>query len=85
MEGRLNVFIGGNSSGKSNILEALFIFFNELDGAIERNIGAVDQYTWFDRDSSQPIEFQVTIEAAKEELDILPKEVLGATSRVEER
>jgi ABC-type branched-subunit amino acid transport system ATPase component len=74
--GRLNVFIGGNSFGKSNILEALFIFFNEFDGAIERNIGAVDQYSWFDRDSSQPIEFRVALNATKQELDFLPRPVL---------
>lgn len=66
--GDLTILIGPNSSGKSNIVEALFLFFNELDAAPQRNIGPVNDYLWFDRDSDNDIELTVTIELTDEEL-----------------
>lgn len=74
--GDLAVFIGPNSSGKSNILESIFMFFNEFDSAIERNIGSIDDYLWFDRDPTRPIEFTFTFELDKDELaKLLPSQV----------
>lgn len=74
--GDLAVFIGPNSSGKSNILESIFMFFNEFDPSIERNIGSIDDYIWFDRDPTDPIEFTFTFELNKVELaKLLPSEV----------
>jgi len=76
--GDLTIFIGPNSSGKSNLLEALILFFNEIDPAVERNIGAIDEYVWFDRNPKNSVQFEVAFELAKEEVaDFLPPEVLN--------
>jgi ABC-type Mn2+/Zn2+ transport system ATPase subunit len=75
--GDLAIFIGPNSSGKSNLLEALLLFFNEIDPAVERNIGAIDEYVWFDRYPEHPVEFEVTLELTKDEVsEFLPSELL---------
>jgi len=75
--GDLTILIGSNSSGKSNLLEALKLFFNELDPAAQRNIGAVNDYIWFDRNPKKPVEFRITIELSKDELEAtIPKEIL---------
>jgi len=74
--GGLIVLIGENSSGKSNFHEALYLFFNEFDPAPQRNIGAVNDYIWFDRNQDQRIEFQLRIVLAEEELKkILPEQL----------
>lgn len=74
----LTVLIGSNSSGKSNLLEALALFFMELDPSLERSIGAIDQYLWFDRDHSRPILLELGIELSLEEADeLIPKELGG--------
>jgi Predicted ATP-dependent endonuclease of the OLD family len=75
--GQLTILIGINSSGKSNLLEAISLFFNEFDTAPERNIGAVNDYIWFDRDFKTPIIFEVTLECTGVELKkIVPEEIL---------
>lgn len=75
--GDLAILIGTNSSGKSNLLEAIFVFFNEFDPSIERNIGSIDEYVWFDRVPDNPVEFALTFELDKIELeDLLPSEIL---------
>jgi len=72
----LTIFIGINSSGKSNILEAIFLFFNEFDPSLQRSIGAIDEYIWFDRVPDDPIQFKVDLELDKAELAaLLPTEV----------
>jgi len=74
--GDLNIFIGGNSSGKSNLIEAISLLFNEFDPAPQRPIGAVSDYLWFDRVSDRPIEFQATVELGKEDLSrIVPDQL----------
>jgi len=74
--GDLNIFIGGNSSGKSNLIEAISLLFNEFDPAPQRPIGAVSDYLWFDRVSNRPIEFQVAVELGKEDLSrIVPDQL----------
>ena len=76
--GDLTIFIGPNSSGKSNLLEALLLFYNEIDPTVERNIGAIDEYIWFDRDPGKSVQFKVTLELSKEEVaGILPSEVVN--------
>jgi predicted ATP-dependent endonuclease of OLD family len=57
----LTILIGANSSGKSNILEAFYLFFNEFDPAPQRNIGSVSEYLWYDRDDRSPILFEITL------------------------
>lgn len=66
--GDLVVLIGANSSGKTNLLEALTIFFDELDPALERNLGGIDDYVWFNRDSNHPIVFSIDIESERDEM-----------------
>ena len=75
--GDLTIFIGTNSSGKSNLLEALVLFFSEIDPTVERSIGSIDEYVWFDRDFTNPVQFEVTLELLREEAtDFVPPEVL---------
>ena len=72
--GDLIILIGANGSGKSNLLEALTLFFNELDfDTAEKSIGDLDKYFWFDEKDKQPIEFEFSIEFSKDEIeDMLP-------------
>lgn len=75
--GDLTILIGTNSSGKSNLLEAVMLFFNELDPAVQRNIGAIDEYVWYDREFRNAIEFELTLELQREEVaDFIPPELL---------
>jgi len=75
--GDLTILIGTNSSGKSNLLEAVMLFFNELDPAVQRNIGAIDEYIWYDREFRNAIEFELTLELQREEVaDFIPPELL---------
>jgi len=83
--GDLTVLIGPNSSGKSNLLEALTLFFNELDPSIQRTIGPIKDYNWFDRDFQSPIEFTITVELRKEELEeIFPNNLSSKLKIVDE-
>jgi len=76
--GNCTILIGANSSGKSNILEALLVFFDQIDPAVERNIGAIDEYVWFDRIPDNPVKFEITFELSKKEVrDFLPPEVIN--------
>jgi predicted ATPase len=67
--GDLTILIGANSSGKSNVMEALTLFFNEFDATQDRQIGAVNDYVWFDRGSNEPIELSVSFELEVGELE----------------
>jgi predicted ATP-dependent endonuclease of OLD family len=74
--GDIVILIGANSSGKSNILEALSLFFGQLDPAPSRNLGAVSDYIWFDRDPANPVIFNITLETTKAELmKIIPEQL----------
>ena len=60
--GDLIILIGANGSGKSNLLEALTLFFDELDfDTGERGLGNLDKYFWFKKNDKQPIEFEILI------------------------
>jgi putative ATP-dependent endonuclease of the OLD family len=67
--GNLTIFIGKNSSGKSNIVEALNLFFNAFDSSIEKEIAPINDSIWYDRiiDKDKPIEFSLTIQLNDEE------------------
>lgn len=69
--GDLVILVGGNSSGKTNIIDALTLFFNELTPEIQRNIGSIPDYTWFDRDMVMPVTFDITIELNKEDTNAI--------------
>lgn len=74
--GDLNIFIGKNSSGKSNILEAINMFF--ADFAIAGGTtGGLTPYSWFNRDIAKPIDFVITVKIDDEECaQIFPAEIL---------
>lgn len=75
--GDLSTFIGSNSSGKSNLFEAISLFFSYLDASLEQDIGTADEYLWFDRDSSKDIIFQFGFEVEKTELKtIIPEDIV---------
>jgi len=87
--GDLGVFIGGNSSGKSNLLEAMWLFFNEFDPSPQRNVGSVNDYIWFKRRFEEPIQLKLALDVSKDELmKILPEQIynlmtLKDTNRLE--
>jgi len=66
------VFIGPNSSGKSLIFEALLRFFSEFDPSGGHASG-VNDFLWFKRDTSNPIEFEITLILDDKELrELIP-------------
>ena len=56
--GDLSVFIGANSSGKSNFLEALNMFFSDFSLTGGTTSG-LDEYSWYKRRTKEPIEFSL--------------------------
>ena len=54
------VILGGeNGSGKTNIFEAIDLFFNQFEFAHEQNKGNLTSdnwYLWFDTNTDEPIE-----------------------------
>jgi AAA15 family ATPase/GTPase len=74
--GNLTIIIGENSSGKSNLLEALELFFTQFDPAPQRTVGAVNDYVWFDRNPQNAIEFALNIQVTGHELkELLPEQL----------
>ena len=65
------VLIGPNGQGKSLILEALYRFFNEFNpigGGV--SIG-INDYLWYRRETSTPIEFEVVLKLNESEVEQL--------------
>ncbi len=58
--GNLNVLVGRNSSGKSNILEAMRLFFSEFEPAKGTTAG-LDEYVW-SKGSTEPIVFELALD-----------------------
>lgn len=79
--GDLTIIIGANSSGKSSLLEALDFFFNQFDPAPQRNVGAVNDYLWFDRNPQNDIDFTLSIGITGSELKELLPEQLSEISK----
>ena len=72
----LIVLIGRNSSGKTNLLEAIDYFFREFDPAFERAIGAVNPELWHGRETAEPIEWDVTLKLEESEVrDLFGKDI----------
>lgn len=72
----LTILIGGNSSGKSNLLDALFLFFDGFDPAPERNLGTVSDYIWFNRDHKNPVKFKITVTLSENEVTkLFPEQI----------
>lgn len=64
----LIVLIGRNSSGKTNLLEAIQHFFGEFDPNFERAIGPVNPELWHGRNISEPIEWDITLKLEDSEV-----------------
>ena len=64
----LNIFVGKNSSGKSNLVEALCLFFNDFS-VVGGNTAGLNDYHWFDRRTKNPIEFEMSIEMLDNEVN----------------
>lgn len=74
--GNLNIFVGKNSSGKSNVLEALGIFFDDFSIKGGSTTG-LDKYCWHNKKTGNPIEFEVKIELSDDEIrEIFPPVLL---------
>lgn len=63
-----NVFIGKNGSGKSHILEALELFFSDINlyQPVEKGF---EDYLWFDRDTTVPVSFNLQITLSQKEIN----------------
>lgn len=68
--GNLVVLIGQNCSGKSNLLEALDLFFRGL-GLSEGEETKLSRYHWYRMDDSSPIEFELELELSEEDFEEL--------------
>jgi hypothetical protein len=58
------ILAGENGSGKTNIFEAIDLFFNQFEFAHEQNKGKLTSnnwYLWFDANIDEAIEFEVTL------------------------
>jgi predicted ATP-dependent endonuclease of OLD family len=66
--GDLTILIGKNSSGKSNFVEALYLFFNEFDPALQKDVTGVPEQLWYDKETENPIEFIVSAKLTKTEM-----------------
>jgi len=82
--GDLVILVGGNSSGKTNIIDALTLFFNELSPEMQHNIGSIPDYTWFDREPNSPITFDITIELNKRDIAIIFSDITETEFRKED-
>ena len=56
--GNLNLLIGKNSGGKSNILEAMSLFFSEFE-PVKGTTTGLNEYFWY-KGSTKPIAFEAT-------------------------
>ncbi|MGD8457021.1 MAG: AAA family ATPase [Anaerolineales bacterium] len=82
--GSLVVMVGASGAGKTSALEALEIFFSNFDGTLEKNLGEVDDRYWFERNTPEPIEYELGIMLSPSEVESLPenlKNELGVTPR----
>jgi predicted ATPase len=80
--GNIVVLIGKNSSGKSNLLDALYLFFNQFNLIEPSPLGSpfagVDNYLWHNLETKNPIEIIIEFEFDANECDeIFPKDALG--------
>ncbi len=66
----LNTFVGRNSSGKSNLLEALSIFFSDFS-IIGGNTAGLNDYYWYNKNTKKPIEFEINIELSDNEIETI--------------
>jgi len=74
--GNLTIFIGKNSHGKSNFIEALYLFFNEFEPRIQNNVNNIPKELWTGKEIDNPIKITLTFKLTKREFNnILDKEM----------
>ncbi|GAG78945.1 unnamed protein product, partial [marine sediment metagenome] len=66
----LNVLVGENGSGKTNILELLLLFFREFS-RIGRTTSQLTPEHWYKREQSEPIKIHIDLEFTQQELEII--------------
>lgn len=72
----LNVLIGKNSAGKSNILEGLSFLFDNFSPT-GGSTGGLNDHLWFNKQVQNPIEFSVKISLEEDDIrELLPGELL---------
>lgn len=79
--GKMVVLIGKNGSGKSNILDALYLFFSEFNLIEPSSVGPVtefDNHMWHNLETKNPIEIILSIQFDPKECEeIFPTEALN--------
>lgn len=81
--GDLVILIGRNGSGKSNILEALELFFTDLD--LQNNNGkSFDPSTWYDKRTQKPIDFIIELEMNNDDLQSIFNEEIRKRLGIED-
>jgi putative ATP-dependent endonuclease of OLD family len=74
--GDLNLLVGKNSSGKSNILEGISFLFDNFSATGGSMIG-LNEYLWYNKRVQDAIEFSAVVSLNDEEVEkIFPKEFL---------
>ncbi|MHA2143534.1 MAG: AAA family ATPase [Candidatus Thorarchaeota archaeon] len=64
----LNVLVGENGSGKTNVLELLLLFFQEFS-RIGRTTSQLSPEHWYKREQSKPIEIHIDLDFTQQELE----------------
>lgn len=72
---KLTILIGRNSSGKSNFLEALQLFFYQFTPELTKEVPGCTDYLWHNRVTREPIEFTVTVMLTRGEYDRIFKDI----------
>ena len=65
--GAVTLLIGPNSSGKSNILEALSYFFAHFSHDIESTVSKLDENLWYQRLTGNAIRFEISLSLSGQE------------------
>ena len=81
--GNLTILIGKNSSGKSNFIEALYLFFHDFDSEYERDVIEVSELLWYNRETEHPIEFVITVKLDEKEYNNIFSENIPENIRKE--
>lgn len=83
--GELNVLIGKNNSGKSNLLSAIELFFQffQSSGAVATISPSLHRLTdWYSKDASQPISIILTLELSSAEMQTLTEAIAEEAPQV---
>jgi AAA15 family ATPase/GTPase len=65
----LTIFVGKNGSGKSSIMEALYRFFMDFSATGGGVPSGLNDYCWFNRDTSKPIKISIELKLNEEEFE----------------